>query len=59
MTPQVSITCEEFLDLAAGMALNALDQSDVERVEQHAATCPDCGLKLQEFRETAAALGAL
>jgi len=59
MTPQVSITCDEFLDLAAGFALDALEQSDVERVAEHAATCPDCGLKLQEFLETATALGVL
>ena len=54
MTPQVSITCEEFLDLAAGYALDALDPSDVQRVEQHAATCADCALKLQGFLETEA-----
>ena len=58
MHPQVSITCEEFLDLAAGYALDALEPSDVERVEQHAATCVDCALRLQEFLESAAALGA-
>jgi anti-sigma-K factor RskA len=58
MHPQVSITCDEFPDLASGYALDALDPSDVERVEQHAATCPDCALKLHEFLETAAALGA-
>ena len=58
MHPQVSITCDEFLDLAAGYALNALDPSEVERVEQHAATCPDCALELQEFVDSAAALGA-
>lgn len=58
MTPQVSITCDEFLDLASGYALDALDPSDVERIEQHAAICPDCAVKLQEFLETAAALGA-
>jgi anti-sigma-K factor RskA len=52
------MTCDEFLDLAAGEALHALDPSDVERVEQHARTCPDCAARLREFRETAAALGA-
>jgi anti-sigma-K factor RskA len=57
MQPQVSITCDEFIDLAAGYALDALDPSDVERVEQHAATCADCASRLEEFRETAAALG--
>ena len=58
MQPQVTITCDEFLDLAAGYALDALDPSDVERVEQHAATCADCALKLQGFLESASALGA-
>ena len=37
MTTQVSLTCDEFLDLAAGMAMDAIDQRDVERVEHHAA----------------------
>jgi len=58
MTPQVGITCDEFLDLASGYALDALEPSDVERVEQHATTCADCAHKLQEFLETAAALAA-
>ncbi len=54
---RVSTTCDEFLDLAAGMALDAIDATDAERVEQHAAACAECRLKLQHFRETAAALG--
>src|SRR3981081_3376857 len=57
MAQQVSITCEEFVDLAAGKALHAIDPSEVEQVEQHATTCPECDLKLRQFRETAAALG--
>jgi hypothetical protein len=51
------MTCDEFLDLAAGMALDAIDPHEAEQVEQHAAACPDCGLKLHEFRAIAAALG--
>ncbi|MCA1647620.1 MAG: anti-sigma factor [Chloroflexi bacterium] len=57
MPGQVTMTCAEFLDLAAGLALDALDDDEVELVEQHAAGCADCGLTLREFRETAAALG--
>jgi hypothetical protein len=57
MHPQVSITCAEFLDLAAGKALHAIDSAEAEQVQQHAAACPECGLKLLEFGETAAALG--
>jgi hypothetical protein len=59
MPPQIVMSCDEFLDLAAGMALNAIDPHDAERVAQHAGQCPDCELKLREFLETAAALGAL
>jgi hypothetical protein len=58
MARQVSITCDEFQDLAAGMALDAIDDNDSRHVRQHAAACPDCGRKLQEFNEVAAALGA-
>ena len=58
MPPQIVMSCDEFLDLAAGMALNAIDPRDVVRVDEHATQCPDCALKLREFLETAAALGA-
>jgi hypothetical protein len=57
MARQGSITCDECLDLAAGMALDAVDDNDARRVQQHAATCPECGRKLEELREVAAALG--
>jgi hypothetical protein len=57
MARKVSITCDEFLDLAAGTVLDAVDENDAQRVLQHAATCPECGRKLEELREVAAALG--
>jgi hypothetical protein len=58
MPPEVTLTCAEFLDLAAAVALDATDESDAKRVQQHAASCPECGRRLQEFSEVAAALGA-
>ncbi len=58
MPPQVTMTCDEFLDLAAGAALDALDDVERMRVDRHASECPDCGRRLQEFREVAATLGA-
>jgi len=57
MAPQVDLTCDEFLDLAAAAALDANDPSERERVERHAHECPDCGRRLEEFREVAASLG--
>jgi Anti-sigma-K factor rskA/Putative zinc-finger len=56
MTSHASMTCDEFLDLAAAVALDAADPDDVRRVELHAKECPDCGAHLDEFRETAAVL---
>jgi hypothetical protein len=50
--------CEEFVDLAAALAVNALDAGECTKVEQHAKDCPDCGKILEQFREAAAALGA-
>jgi hypothetical protein len=58
MASSATLSCDEFLDLAAAVALDAAEHGDAERVEQHAAECPDCATRLQEFRETAAALGA-
>jgi hypothetical protein len=56
--PRETLSCDEFLDLAAAVALDAgASAEDVERVEAHAAECPDCGAQLDEFRETAGALG--
>src|SRR4051812_14613178 len=58
MGAEAVLTCDEFLDLAAAVALDATDAEDVRRVEQHAADCPACGTWLYEFRTTAAALGS-
>ena len=52
-----SLDCDEFLDLAAAVALDVADPADVARVEQHAAECPDCGAHLDRFRETASVMG--
>jgi hypothetical protein len=59
MTERATITCDEFLDLAAAVALDATDLEDARRVEDHAAACPECGKELRRFREAAAALGAV
>jgi hypothetical protein len=56
MSSHTTMTCDEFLDLAAGVALDATNDEDVRRIEEHAATCPGCGAQLDEFRRTAAAL---
>jgi len=52
------LSCDEFLDLAAGAALDAADAGDVGRVEEHAAKCPECAGHLQDFRDIAALLGS-
>jgi hypothetical protein len=57
MTQQATMTCDEFLDLAAAVALDAHEPDDARRVEQHASECPDCAYHLAEFREVAAAIG--
>jgi hypothetical protein len=58
MAGHATITCEEFLDLAAAVALDATDADDVRRVEEHAAQCPDCQERLDQLCEAAAALGS-
>ena len=57
MAGHATLTCEEFLDVAAGVALDGTSDEDVHRVEQHARECPDCHAWLEEFRSSAAALG--
>src|SRR5689334_6262058 len=56
MAGHATLTCDEFMDLAAAVALDAADPDDVERVEEHAAECQECGRWLDEFRSTAAAM---
>jgi hypothetical protein len=58
-TGSTSLTCEEFLDLAAGVALDAADAEDVRRVEEHAETCPVCRGWFDEMRMAVAGLGML
>ncbi len=60
MAEHATLSCDEFLDLAAAVALDADALPDeLERVEEHARTCPDCRAVLDEFRVTAAVLGAV
>ena len=59
MTERDAVTCEEFLDLAAAVALDAADPVELARVEAHAAECPDCAARLDEFREASAAMALL
>jgi hypothetical protein len=40
------------------VALDAVEPGDAERVEEHARTCLQCDVHLQEFRDVAAALGS-
>jgi PAS domain-containing protein len=53
-----TLSCSEFPDLAAAVALDAAEPLDVQRVERHAEECADCGRQLAAFREVGAALGA-
>jgi predicted anti-sigma-YlaC factor YlaD len=59
MAGHASLTCDEFLDLAAGVALDAGEPGDIRVVEEHAGACPECRARLDQFRSTAAALGAI
>ena len=58
MAGHATLSCEEFLDLAAVAAVDAADPEDVQRVEDHASTCPECRARLDEFRAVAAGLAA-
>jgi hypothetical protein len=51
------LSCAEFLDLAAAVALGAADEEDTRRVQEHARACPECGKHLLDFDEVAAAIG--
>jgi hypothetical protein len=55
---QATLICDEFLDLAAAVALDAAQSDESRSVEAHAAICPDCARRLEDFREVAAALGS-
>jgi hypothetical protein len=49
---------DEFLDLATAVALDVSSEDDLQRVEQHAATCPECARRLEDFREVASVIGS-
>jgi Anti-sigma-K factor rskA len=59
MAGHATLSCEEFLDLAAVVAIDAADPDDARRVEDHAASCPDCRARLDEFRAAAAGLATV
>jgi len=59
MAEHAALTCDEFLDLAAVVALDAGDADDVRRVEAHAHECPECQARLDQLRAAAAALGSV
>ena len=54
-----SLSCDEFLDLAAGVALDAADAEEVRLLEEHAEACPACRDWFNELRVAAAGLGTL
>jgi hypothetical protein len=58
MPEHATMTCDEFIDLAAAVAFDAVELEQYRRVEEHAAACPDCARHLEDFREVAAALGS-
>jgi hypothetical protein len=60
MAPPAQLTCDEFADLAAAVALNATDalEESTRMLEHHAGGCRDCARQLDEFRSVAAALGS-
>lgn len=58
MVSHTSMSCEEFVDLAAGAALDAVEPGESERVDEHARKCPKCGAHLQDFRAVVAMLGS-
>jgi hypothetical protein len=59
MASPAALTCEEFMDLAAAVALDAADAEDERRVQEHAESCPACRGWLDELRVAAAGLGTL
>lgn len=48
------MTHEDYQELLAGRALDALDDADLRELDQHLAGCPECSAELAEWRDTAA-----
>jgi hypothetical protein len=59
MPGYAALTCAEFQDLAAVVALDTAEADEVRRVEEHAEACPTCRGWLDELRSAAAGLGML
>jgi hypothetical protein len=57
MADSRAATHEEFVELAAAVAVHAADSADYRRVEQHADECPECADLLREMLEAAAMMG--
>ncbi len=53
-----ALSCDEVIELAAAVALDAAEPADQARVEEHVAQCPRCAAALEEFREVAFAMGS-
>jgi anti-sigma-K factor RskA len=58
MAERTTMTCDEFRDWAAVVALDSGEPDDMRLFEEHAQTCPDCARQLDEFNAVTAALGA-
>jgi Anti-sigma-K factor rskA len=50
--------CDDIRGLAAGLALDVLDEDEQRRVLEHVARCPECADALDRMREAAAVLGS-
>jgi anti-sigma-K factor RskA len=59
MTEQPNVSHEEWDELAAGYALDALAPEDAQRLADHIATCARCRRNLDDFALVAAQLGSL
>ena len=59
MSVDVSITCQEVVELLSAYLDRELDLSTFERVEAHLAGCDGCTMVLEEFRETIRLSGGL
>ncbi len=58
MVEHPTMSCDEFLDRAAALATDSVSPEEARLVEDHAASCPQCGVHLWDFREVAAVLGS-
>ena len=59
MTDQSSDHNDQFEELAAGYALDALEPADEQAFLRHASDCPECTEMIASYREVAAAIAAV